>query len=351
MSGMRAFRVIVFAGLALVPITAEDAASSRFGPVPFRFELHRLYLKFKGAPVFDDNFDSAGRFGPIFTPAHGNAKYLCAMGSISAAAVANGALTVSESNTINPYGPFAAKLLLPVDATGRVTFSGAESFGDFELGATLRAPNLPAGTRVNIGIGDVETLATLGAVSLETGAVLLERSGRSVWDTMPLQRIAAPELASAREVSLMFGVNAQGHFHATVRILNGDKVREINLDPPDSRATIDVEQNHLSANIFVETPPRPYILSVFPRDVSASDLQEKNGLLPLKIVGVGFSAASQATLSPPDGHSLALEGLRLTGAMSLSGTARLPRGSPARYSLLVRTGDQEFVLENALRVH
>lgn len=350
------FALILMAAAVLLRTASSQTpgTADTFGPVPFTVQISELSLSFKDGLIFRDIFDQAGRFGPTeFRGTRTVAQsYLVSMGSVDGSNVEGGVLTITERSTINPYGPYAAKIILPVDTQGRVTFAGQEAFGDFDLSVSMERPRIPASARFSIGIGDMETLGIEGAVSVSGDSVLLERSGRTIWDHLVIERQPAPDLPEADEVALRLHVNGQAHFSASALIKTHGGRREVVLDPPDPRATIRSTGATLSANVFVETPPKPQIFSVFPRDLTKEKLREKSGVFMLKIAGVGFCCDTEVELFDDRGLVARADDVRpLAGNIGVIASIRLPEGAGRGFSLRVKTAGQTVTIPNALRVY
>ncbi|MBV8855426.1 MAG: hypothetical protein JOZ02_00560 [Acidobacteria bacterium] len=336
---------------------AADAPETAVEPVPFSFYIEELSLSSRGRVILEDSFDSAGRFQPAEVggkPA-GAARYFLSLGRLGGPNVKGGALRVDQSDTINAYGTFVSKFVLPVDERGRLAFSGEELFGDLLLSVRVRAPALRGHERLKIGIGDMATMGALASISLQKDSISLQRQGRAAWDEVLLDRVDISRMANLQEVELTLKIDARGQFSGLTKIRGGGKEQEFALRADDPWARISPDNPNLSANVFVEALPKPRIFALYPQSLPLEKLRQLKGAVPLRIVGTGFAPDTEVEVVPPGGGPAApiqaSEVKLLTANTYLSAKVTLPEAGAGDYSVRVTTGEQSTLRRNIIHVY
>ena len=336
---------------------ADETSDTAVEPVPFSFLIDELSLSSRGRLILRDSFDRDGRFQPpeIGGKPAGAGGYFLSLGRINGLNVRGGALKIDQTDTVNAYGTFVAKFILPVDERGLLAFSGAETFGDLVLSARICAPVLRGHERLKIGIGDMATMGALASLSLQKDSVSLQRQGRAAWDEVVLDRVDISRLAGLQEVELILKIDAQGQISGLTKIRSGGKEQEFALTPHDPWARISPDNPNLSANVFVEDLPKPRIFAIYPQSLPVEKLRELKGTLPLRIVGTGFAPDSEVELIPSGdegGSPIQASDVRLlTANIFLSARITLPEVAAKEYSLRITTGDQTTLRRNVIHVY
>jgi hypothetical protein len=335
----------------------DEAAETAIEPVPFAFSIEELSLSTRHGVIVQDSFNQDGKFQPpeISGRAAGTAGYFLSLGHINGANVKGGVLRIDQTNTINAYGTFVAKFVLPFDTRGGLSFSGGETFGDLVMSTKIRSPDLHGHERLKIGFGDIATMGAVASISLQRDSISLQRQGRAAWDEITLDRADISGLANVQEIELVLKVDAQGRFSGLARIRSDGKEREISLSHSDPVARINPDNANLTANLFIEDLPKPRVFSVYPESLPVAKLREMAGTIPLRVVGTGFAPDTVVEIVPSgEGkeNPVAATDIRLLQSNSyLSARVRLPELGAKDYSLRITTGAQTTFRRNVIHVY
>jgi hypothetical protein len=278
-------------------------------------------------------------------------------------------------------------LTLPINMAGRSTFLGHEAFG-LEYSVRLRKPRFHGFEKLKIGLMDMESFKSLGAVSVgRLPLPLPSRDGDAPSTTNILERVCEPAIVLGRveepevrgeivldyaelqqfaeidTLEMLLRVGGEGQLSGIARIAARGEVREIELKPRkleprefyESRSNLPANAR-LAATLFVETIPRPQVQRVEPREVAVRDLGSEEKVR-FRIEGFGFGPDTRVEILPHGTREEPISAVAIQRQRAL----RSPEGTvlladirlPVRaenYSLRVSTGGQRVVLKNALRV-
>ncbi|HEU4388208.1 MAG TPA: hypothetical protein VFV34_10445 [Blastocatellia bacterium] len=340
------------------PKPANDKSESEIEPIPFRFLIDEISLTSKGNVIVRDSFDRDGRLQPseINGAPATKGNYYVSFGRIGPSNVKGGALVIDESQTINAYGDFVAMMSLPIDNRGKLTFTATEMFGDLAYSVRLRAPKLRGPERFKIGIGAMESfLGGLASISLQKNSITLQRQGRRAWDEVILDKVDTSKFTSPEWVEITFRADADGNISGAVKIKSEGQVFDFTLRSPNAGDRVaPMQQNNVTANIFIETLPRPRVFALHPQNVTAKTLKDAKGVLPITVYGVGFAGDAQVELFPDDEKAQAAvkaSGVRLLYPNSmLGGKVVLPDLEPKSYSVRITSGGETTVRKGVLYV-
>ena len=337
-------------------VESGDAPDTSVEPVPFRFMVDEITLVSKGRVLLKDSFDREGRFQPAEVggkPAD-KSDYYVSLGHLNGTSVKGGVLTIDQTNTINAYGDFVFKFIVPVDERGAMMFAGADNFGDLVFTVKLRAPRLNGHERFKVGFGDLSNLGGLASISLQKNSVSLQRQGRTAWEETLLKVVDISEYPRPDQIELSITVGAQGQLSGMAKVTSGGKDHDFPLQAQDPRARINPANANLSANIFIESIPKPRIFAVYPPHLTAQRLREMKGELLLKVFGTGFAADSRVELIPAgdDGkNAIEAEETQLVYSNSVL-AARVMVQEPwaAAYTVSVISGSEKSARRSAIRI-
>jgi hypothetical protein len=329
-------------------------------PVPYQFHLDEITLTSRARTLMRDTFDRTGVFQPmeVAGKAAGGHEYFVHMGFIDGSYVRDGTLNINESCSINPFENFAFDFSVPVDEAGRYSFVGKEYFGDLVFSAKLIRPRINGPEKFKIGLVDDQVFFTAAMISLEKDLLTLQRQGGEPRTITPFLETTFDEadlssLTDIEEVELVLRVDAMGKASAVAKIqaASGLHAFHLSADAPWARLN---PQLRYSAHVFLEDLANPRIFSIYPQTINAEQLRASQGLVMMKIFGIGFGPDSRLQiLGQTRGREIwaTLENTKvLMFNMGLETRVFIPEVEPEAYTVRVHTAGMTASVKSGFRV-
>ncbi|MFY9820252.1 MAG: hypothetical protein WAM82_02655 [Thermoanaerobaculia bacterium] len=338
----------------------EAAPAGGLIPQEFQFSIDEISLESKGRVIVHDTFDRAGVFHPPLVDGKSaeRAPYFVNMGLVDGSRVKGGSLVMDQVGMVNPFENFACDFSIPVDADGRLWFTGKELFGDFVLRAKVLSPQFKGAPKFKIGIVDMKTFFTVAAVSLGREEVSLQRQGKNPkFPDLPFIETLfgkndVSQLKRIDEAELTLRIGARGELFGTVVVVDSGQSHRFEMEAAPEWSRVDPEGQY-AAHLFWESFPKPKLFAVHPHYIKSDDLRDYGGAVDLRIFGLSLLDDSKVEILPSGGTGapVVVSDLKVLGFNAgLLMRAVFPKTEPAEYDVRVTSGGEVAWRPHAIRV-
>jgi len=338
----------------------ETRPSVGLVPQPFETAIDELSLESKGRVILRDTFDRDGVFHPPLVDGKSaeRAPYFPNMAKIDGSRVKGGSLVMDEVGMVNPFENYACDFSLPIDADGRLWFTGKELFGDLVLRAKVLSPHFKSAPKFKLGVINMKTFFTVAALSLGSDEIALMRQGDNpkfpglpFIETM-FGKSDVSQLKRIDQADLTLKIGAKGEISGSIVIMDSGQPHRYDMEATPEWAHLDPEGQY-AIHLFWESFPYPKLFGVFPHYIKSADLQAAGGSLDLRLFGASLFDNSLVEITPAGrtGAPVKTSDLKVIGFSSgLQMKAVFPKTEPAVYDIRVTSGGETVLKPQALRV-